>query len=75
MSFKPFKRQPHKMVKQTHTICREQSTCLSVLDHFVELALKWLIKEVCMLFEGNLFLLEANTRWLTVLHLKRDFWE
>ena len=40
-----FKRQPHKMVKHTQTICRQQSTnCLSVLDHFVGLALEGLNK-------------------------------
>ena len=38
-----FKHQPHKMVKHTHTICQLLPTnCLSVLDHFVELALKGL---------------------------------
>ena len=35
------KQQPHRMVKQTQTICRQQPTnCLSVFDHFVGLALK-----------------------------------
>ena len=35
------KRQTHKMVKHTQTICRLLSTnCLSVFDHFVGLALK-----------------------------------
>ena len=39
----PFKRQPHKMVKHTETIRRQQPTnCLSVSDHFVGLALKGL---------------------------------
>ena len=39
----PFKRQPDKMVKYTQTICRQHPTnCLSVLDHFVGLALKGL---------------------------------
>ena len=38
-------RQPYKMDKHTETICRQQPTnCLSVFDHFVELALKGLIK-------------------------------
>ena len=37
----PFKRQPHKMVKHTQTIRRQQPTnCLSVFDHFMRLALK-----------------------------------
>ena len=37
----PFKCQPHKMVKYTQTIRRLLPTnCLSVFDHFVELALK-----------------------------------
>ena len=36
-----FKRQPLKMVKHTQAILRQQPTnCLSVLDHFVGLALK-----------------------------------
>ena len=36
-------RQPHKMVKQTQTIRRQQPTnCLSVFDYFMGLALKWL---------------------------------
>ena len=36
-----FKRQSHKMVKHTQTVRREQPTkCLSVFDHFVNLALK-----------------------------------
>ena len=39
----PFTRQTHKMVKHTQTIRRQQGTnCLSVLDHFVGLVLKWL---------------------------------
>ena len=38
-------RQPHKMVKHTQTIRWQQPTnCLSVLDHFVGLALKELIE-------------------------------
>ena len=38
-----FKRQPHKMVKLTQTIRRQQPTnCLSLFDHFVGLALKGL---------------------------------
>ena len=40
-----YKRQPHKMVIHTQTIHRQQPTnCLSVLDHFVGLALKGLRK-------------------------------
>ena len=40
-----FKRQPHKMVKHTQTICRLLTTnCLSVFDHSVGLALKGLNK-------------------------------
>ena len=39
--FKPFKRQPHKMVKHTQTIRRQQPTnWLSLFDHFVGLVLK-----------------------------------
>ena len=41
----PFKRQPHKMVKHTQAIRRQQQTnCLSVFDHFLGLALKGLKK-------------------------------
>ena len=40
----PFKRQSHKMVKQTQTFCRLlPSNCLSVFDHFVGLVLKELM--------------------------------
>ena len=39
----PFKGQPHKMVKHTQTIRRQKPTnWLSVFDHFMGLALKWL---------------------------------
>ena len=39
--FKPFKRQPHKMVKLTQTILRLLSmNCLSVCGHFVGLRLE-----------------------------------
>ena len=42
-----FKRQPHKMVKHTQTICRLLPTnCLSVFDHFVGLTLKELTEIV-----------------------------
>ena len=42
-AFNPFKIKPHKMVKHTQKICRQQSTnCLNVFDSFVELALKGL---------------------------------
>ena len=42
-NFLPLKRQPHKMVKHTQTIRWLLPTnCLSVFDHFVELALKGL---------------------------------
>ena len=38
-----FKGQPHKIVKHTQTIRRQQSTnCLSVFEHFVGLALNGL---------------------------------
>ena len=43
MNDKPFKRQPHKMVKRTEIIRRQQPTkCVNVFDHLVELALKGL---------------------------------
>ena len=43
---KPFKCQLHKMVKNTETIRRQQSTnCLSAFGHFVELTLKGLEKK------------------------------
>ena len=39
----PSERQPHKIVKHIHTICRKHPTnCLSEFDHFVGLALKGL---------------------------------
>ena len=39
----PFKRQPHKIVKHTQIIRRQEPTnCLSVFDHSVGLALKGL---------------------------------
>ena len=46
------KRQPHKMLKHTQTIRRQQRVwpaCLSVFDHFVGLALKGyvILKKVC----------------------------
>ena len=42
-TFWAFKRQPHKMAKLTQAIRRQQHTsCLSVFDHFVRLALKGL---------------------------------
>ena len=41
--FESFKRQPHKMVKRTQTIRRQQPmNCLSVFDHFAGLTLKGL---------------------------------
>ena len=41
LSFRPFNRKPHKMVKHTQTIRWQQETdCLSVFGHFVALALK-----------------------------------
>ena len=40
----PFKRQPHKMVKHTQTICQLLPTnCLSMFDYFVGLAFKGII--------------------------------
>ena len=39
----PFKLQPHRMVRHTQTIRREQPTnCLSVFDHFAGLERKGL---------------------------------
>ena len=41
----PFSASPHKMIKHTQAIRRQQPTnCLRVFDHFVVLALKGLIK-------------------------------
>ena len=43
LSLNFFKREPHKMVKHTQTIrWLFPRTCLSVLDHFVDFALKGL---------------------------------
>ena len=58
----PFKRQAHKVVKHTQTIRRLLPTsCLSVFDHFVGLALKgfsdqgWQLKR---LSESSLLILK-----------------
>ena len=41
------KRQSHKMVKHTQTICWQKPTiCLSVFDHFVKLELKGIISSI-----------------------------
>ena len=37
--FNPLSANPQKLVKHTQTICKFQMNCLSVLDHFVRLAL------------------------------------
>ena len=51
-NFQTFKRQPHKMVKHTKIIRGQKPTnCLSVLDHFVGLALKGLINSVQLQLE------------------------
>ena len=43
MNLYSFKRQPHKMVKRTQTIRRQELTnCLSAFDNFVRLVLKGL---------------------------------
>ena len=40
----PFKRQPHKMVKHTQTVCQQKlMNCLIVFDHIVGLAIKRLM--------------------------------
>ena len=40
-TFNPLSTNPHKMVKHTQAIRRQQPTnCLSVFDHFVGLAVK-----------------------------------
>ena len=52
------KRQSHKMVKPTQTNLRQQPTnCLSVFDHFVELALKGLKR---LYFSRAVFLFEIQ---------------
>ena len=53
MSVNPLNANPttHKMVKHIRTICKPLPTiCLSVFDHFVELALKGLIYKVILKF-------------------------
>ena len=51
---KAFKRQPHKIVKHTQTILRQQPTnFLSVFDHFVWLVLKGLIVVVMLIGISN----------------------
>ena len=50
----PFERQPHKMVKHTQTIRRQQPTnCLSVFGHFVGLELKGLTRYIDYDYHGN----------------------
>ena len=47
LNYNPLKLQPHKMVKHTQAIRLQESTnCLSVFDHFVGLALKWLNMQI-----------------------------
>ena len=47
------------MVKHTQTIRRQQSTdCLSVLDHFVGLALKGLFKKAVEIERMTVYLVE-----------------
>ena len=41
ITFEPFKRHPHKMVKHTQTFCwQQQANCLCMFDHYVWLRLK-----------------------------------
>ena len=69
--YQPFKCQTHKMVKHTQTIHRQQPTnCLSMCDHFVELAvkgLKMLIaqeRSSCKFLKNNL---ECLSFWSTYI--------
>ena len=53
------------MVKHTQAICRQQSTnCLSVFDHFVELALKGLklFGSIKQIFSSVFEFLSSKTR-------------
>ena len=54
-----FKRQPRKMIKHTQTIGQQKLTsCLSVFDNFVGLALKGLIqnvKQTYFAYSGQVF--------------------
>ena len=64
---KPFKRQHHKIIKHTQTICRLLPTsCLRVFDNFVGLALKGLKIEYCpaleALYVNNFVNLDWNNR-------------
>ena len=53
-NYKLFKRQPYKMIKYTQTIRRLLPTnCLSVLDHFVVLALKGLNASLFCILQIN----------------------
>ena len=68
----PFKLQPHKMVRHTQTIRREQPTnCLSVFDHFVGLERKWLTPALKTLYYSIILLciLIVNLRCIQFFHL------
>ena len=68
-----FKRQPHKMVKHTQTICRQQSTnCLSVFDNFVGFVLKGLKENLSKVFGKfirhlTIIILQANSQRAGIL--------
>ena len=54
--WKFFKRQPHKMVKHTQTIPRQQlRNCLRVFDHFVGSALKGLNTTSSILVDAGIY--------------------
>ena len=56
-------RQPHKMVKHTQTIRRQQpANCLSVFVHFVGLALKGLSRRVNNPMKSRFFVYFAEWR-------------
>ena len=49
--FNPLKSQPHKMVKHTQAIRRqEQMNCLSIFDHFVGLVHKRLLRNILSVY-------------------------
>ena len=67
---KPFKRQPHKSVKNTQTIRRLLPTnCLSVSDHFVGLALKGLTSDL----ENLLFFRANKESWIQAKYVDKKF--
>ena len=62
-------RQPHKMVKYTQTVHRQQSTnCLSVFDHVVGLGLNGLISVFAKYKQKEIFQRKQKVIFLHKIH-------